>query len=300
MEYNLSYVLQDDRRMERVRVAPEYDAKWLEVERPQPLCDDYLESLFTDTATGFKGIKPDHSLAIHQQFKEKATKFIFGSSLNSLTGIDAFTFVDIMSGCTQFIDNLYMQGPVQVLRGDYRYHERLGLAYVKDVGSLIPGIPLIIAMPFPSIGAPHRDIGEILEECRIKNIHVHVDGAWLTCSRNISFDFNHESIRSVGISLSKGLGLGWNRIGLRWTKERINDSISIMNDFHMENRMPIMVANYVLNNVSIDYLWRTHGHTTDKICKDFDLIPSKAIHMAFKQDGTFVGLSPLIRHLINE
>jgi hypothetical protein len=286
--------------MERVRVAPEYDAKWLEVERPQPLCDNYLESLFTDTATGFKGIKPDHSLAIHEQFKDKATKFIFGSTLNMLSGINAFPFVGIMAGCTQFIDNLYMQGPIQVLRNDYRYHERLGLAYVKDVGSLIPDIPLIIAMPFSSIGAPHQDMEEILEECRIKNIHVHIDGAWITCSRDVIFDFSHPVIKSVGISLSKGLGLGWNRIGLRWAKEQTNDSISIMNDFHMENRMPIMVANYVLDHVSNDYLWTKYGDLNAKICNDFDLVPSKAIHMAFKQDRTFVGLSPLIRHLNNE
>jgi hypothetical protein len=286
--------------MERVRVAPEYDSKWLEVERPQPLCDNYLESLFTDTATGFNGIKPDHSLAIHEQFKEKATKFIFGSTLNTLSGIDAFSVVGIMAGCTQFIDNLYMQGPVQVLRGDYRYHERLGLAYVKDVGSLIPDIPLIIAMPFPSIGALHHDMEEILHECKIKNIAVHIDGAWISCCRDITFDFNHVAIRSVGISLSKGLGLGWNRIGLRWTKEHTIDSVSIMNDFHMQNRMPTMVASYVLDNVSSDYLWTKYGEINAKICNDFNLIPSKAIHMAFKQDGIFVGLSPLIRHLNNE
>lgn len=297
---DLSYVPQDDRRMERVRVAPKYDAEWLEVERPQPLCDNYLESLFTDTATGFTGIKPDHSLAIHEQFKEKATKFIFGSTLNTLSGIDAFSVVDIMAGCTQFIDNLYMQGPVQVLRGDYRYHERLGLAYVKDVGSLIPDISLIVAMPFPSIGALHHDMEEILHECKIKNIAVHIDGAWISCCRDITFDFNHVAIRSVGISLSKGLGLGWNRIGLRWTKEHTIDSVSIMNDFHMQNRMPTMVANYVLDNVSSDYLWTKYGEINAKICNDFNLIPSKAIHMAFKQDGIFVGLSPLIRHLNNE
>ena len=300
MGCDLSFVPQDDRRMERVRVAPEYDSKWLEVERPQPLCDNYLESLFTDTATGFNGIKPDHSLAIHEQFKEKATKFIFGSTLNTLSGIDAFSVVGIMAGCTQFIDNLYMQGPVQVLRGDYRYHERLGLAYVKDVGSLIPDIPLIIAMPFPSIGALHHDMEEILHECKIKNIAVHIDGAWISCCRDITFDFNHVAIRSVGISLSKGLGLGWNRIGLRWTKEHTIDSVSIMNDFHMQNRMPTMVASYVLDNVSSDYLWTKYGEINAKICNDFNLIPSKAIHMAFKQDGIFVGLSPLIRHLNNE
>jgi hypothetical protein len=284
--------------MERVRVAPKYDAKWLEIERPQPLCDDYLESLFTDTATGFKGIKPDHSLAINEQFKEKATKFIFGSTLNNLSGISTFPFVNIMSGCTQFIDNIYMQGSVQILRGDYKYHERLGLAYVKDVGSLIPEIPLIIAMPFPSIGAPHHNMEEILNECLVKKIKVHVDSAWATCCRDIVFDYGHPAISSVGISLSKGLGLGWNRIGLRWTKEKTNDSISIMNDFHMENRMPTMVANYVLDNVYSDYLWTKYSDLNLKVCKDFDLTPSKAIHMAFNKHGGFVGLTPLLRHLM--
>ena len=286
--------------MERVRIAPEYDLKWLEVERPQPLCDEYLESLFTDTATGFRGIKPDHSLEIHEQFKEKATKFIFESTLNTLSGIETFPFVGIMAGCTQFIDNLYMQGPVQVLRGDYRYHERLGLAYVKDVGSLIPDVPLIVAMPFPSIGAPHQDMEEILHECKIKNIAVHIDGAWVSCCRGVAFDFSQPSIKSVGISLSKGLGLGWNRIGLRWAKEQPSDSISIMNDFHMENRMPTMVANYVLDNVTSDYLWTKYGDLNAKICKDFELTPSKAIHMAFNKDGGFVGLTPLLRYLIKE
>jgi hypothetical protein len=286
--------------MERVRVAPEYDAKWLEIHRPQPLCDEFLESLFTDTATGFKGIKPDHSLAVHERFKEKATKFIFDSSLNTLSGIDAFPFVDIMIGCTQFIDNIYMQGPVQVMCKDYTYHERLNLATFQHVTyrTLEPTVPLIIAMPFPSIGNVHEHMEDILEECKIKNIPVHIDGAWITCCRDITFDFNHSAIRSVGISISKGLGLGWNRIGLRWSKKQINDSISIMNTFHMENRMPTMVANYVLDNVSSDYLWTRYSNLNAKICSDFELTPTKAIHTAFDKHGGLVGLSPLLRYLM--
>jgi len=284
--------------MNRILIAPEYSIDYLEVDRPSPLSDTKIEQLIQDVLSG--KLDSDITDSVYTNFKNETTDYISNSKLNRLTGFDQFERVDIINGCTQFIDNLYMQGPVQVLRGDYRYHERLGLAYVKNVGSLIPDIPLIIAMPFPSIGAPHQDMEEILHECKIKNIAVHIDGAWISCCRDITFDFNHVAIRSVGISLSKGLGLGWNRIGLRWTKTKNQDSISIMNDFHMECRMLTIVANYVLDNVSSDYLWNKHGHLNKKICKDFNLIPSNAIHMAFKQDGTFVGLSPLIRHLNNE
>jgi hypothetical protein len=191
-----------------------------------------------------------------------------------------------------------MQGPVQVLRGDYRYHERLGLAYVKDVGSLIPDIPLIIAMPFPSIGAPHQDMEEILYECKIKNIAVHIDGAWLSCCRNITFDFSHVAIRSVGISLSKGLGLGWNRVGLRWTRQTTPDSVTIMNDFHMNNRAVVMIGLHFIRNLPVDYLWKKHGTNYLKVCKDFNLTPTHSIYLALR-NGSPVGVSPLIRYLEN-
>jgi hypothetical protein len=283
--------------MERIKIAPSYDARWLELERPQALCDNYLESLFANITTGFGGTTPDHTITANSKFIESASKWILGSKLNMLSGFEQFPYVNIINGCTQFIDNLYMQGEVQVLKGDYKYHHRLG-NWGGTVGSLSTKIPLIIAMPFPSTGAVHNQMTEILDEAQDKGISLHVDGAWLTCCRGINFDLSHPAIRSVGISLSKGLGLGWNRIGLRWSKDRVPDSISIMNDFHMELRMSSIVGNYILDNVQPDYLWKNYGDLNAKICKDFDLIPSKAIHMAINQAGYCVGLSPLLRNLM--
>jgi hypothetical protein len=283
--------------MNRILIAPEYSIDYLEVDRPSPLSDTKIEQLIQDVLSG--KLDSDITDSVYTNFKNETTDYISNSKLNRLTGFDQFERVDIINGCTQFIDNLYMQGPVQVLRGDYRYHERLGLAYVKDVGSLIPDIPLIIAMPFPSIGALHHDMEEILHECKIKNIAVHIDGAWISCCRNITFDFDHVAIRSVGISLSKGLGLGWNRIGLRWTKDTTADAITIMNDFHMNNRALSMIGLHFIRNLPPDYLWFTHGDRYYKVCRDFSLIPTKSIYLALR-NGQPVGVSPLIRYLENE
>lgn len=282
--------------MKREKIAQSYDKKWLEVDRPQPLSDNKIESLISGVLSG--NLDKDISDAVYDNFKQEVEQWILSSPFNSLVGLETFNRKDIINGCTQFIDNLYMQGPVQVITGDYRYHERLGLAYVKDVGSLIPDIPLIIAMPFPSIGAPHPDMSEILHECKIKNVAVHIDGAWITCCRDITFDFSHEVIRSVGISLSKGLGLGWNRIGLRWTKDSVTDSISIMNDFNMNNRALAMIGLHFVRNLPTDYLWFTHGERYYKVCRDFNLLPTKSIYLALR-NGQPVGVSPLIRYLEN-
>ena len=282
--------------MNRDKASKIYSADCLEIDRPQTLSDNHIEELISDVLHG----RTDRNIldSVYSEFKQEMTDWLAASKLNSLSGLDTFSRVDVITGCTQFIDNLYMMGPVQIIRGDYRYHERLGLAYVKDVGSLIPDIPLIIAMPFPSVGAPHQDMEEILEECRIKNIHVHIDGAWITCCRDIVFDFSDPVIKSVGISLSKGLGLGWNRVGLRWTKLSTPDSITIMNDFQMNNRANVIIGLHFLRNLGADYLWNTHGVRYHKICEDLDLAPTKAIHLAMR-DNRPVGIAPLIRYLEN-
>ena len=278
----------------KIKVAPDYDPKYLEVDRPQPLTDTKIESMIQDVLSG--KIDKDISDNVYTNFKHETTNWIFRSRLNELTGFDSFNRVDIINGCTQFIDNIYMQGPVQTIRGDYRYHERLKLAYFRDVGELIRDIPLIIAMPFPQIGAPHPDMEEILDEAKNKNIDVHVDGAWVTCCRGVVFDFSHPSIKSVGISLSKGLGLGWNRIGLRWSRFDQPDSVTIMNDFNMNNRALAMIGLHFVRNLPNDYLWDTYGEIYYKICKDFNLEPTQAIYLAL-QNGNPVGVSPLIRYV---
>ncbi len=283
--------------MERIKVAPEYSDKYLEMDRPQPLSDKRIERLCMDVLDG--KLPRDITDQCYIDFKRQTEQYILSSKLNRITGLEHFNRVDIINGCTQFIDNLYMCGPVQVLREDYRYHQRLNLAFLKDVGSLIPDIPLIIALPFPRVGEPHKQMDEILNECQQKNIPVHIDGAWITSCRDLDFDFNHTMIKSVGISLSKGLGLGWNRIGIRYTRQFVQDSVTIMNDYRMNNRALSIIGIHFLNNLEPDYLWNNYGEAYYKICKDFNLVPTKSIHIALR-DSIPVGLSPLIRHATDQ
>jgi hypothetical protein len=279
--------------MNRTRVATTYEAKWLETDRPQPLADLKIEQLQQDVLNG--ALAKDITDQVYTDFKHEMTCWLLRSNRNLLSGLDSFNRVDIINGCTQFIDTLYMQGPVQVIYGDYKYHHRLG-NWDRTIGNLQNNIPLIIAAPFPSTGAVHTNMKEILDECLEKEISVHIDGAWLTCCRDITFDCGHPAIRSIGVSLSKGLGLGWNRVGLRWTKDKKVDAVTIMNDFNMNLRAPAMIGLHFLRNLPPDYLWNTYGDIYYKVCKDFDLTPTKSIYLALK-NGQPVGVSPLIRYV---
>ena len=283
--------------MERKKQATSYSAEWLETDRPQPLSDSIIEQLQQEVLAG--KLDKDISNNVYVNFKFEMTEWLFKSKLNNLTGLEFFNRIDIINGCTQLIDNLYMQGPVQTIRGDYRYHERLKLSYIKDVGSLIPNMPLIIAMPFPQVGAPHTSMVEILHEAIIKKIDVHIDGAWVTCCKDVAFDFSHPAIKSIGISLSKGLGLGWNRIGLRWTRQTTADSVTIMNDFGMNLRAPAMIGLHFIRNLPQDYLWNRYRDIYNQICNDFGLTPTQSIYLALRNNQP-VGLSPLIRYVAKQ
>jgi hypothetical protein len=282
----------------KLKVATEYDPKYLEVDRPQPLADIRIESMIQDVLSG--KIDKDITDSVYTNFKSEMTAWLLKSKLNNITGLDNFDRVDIINGCTQFIDNVYMQGRPQIVKGDYRYHSRLNPDIAFSVpGYLREGTPLVIAMPFPSTGDVHIQMEEILDECLEKEIPVHIDGAWFTCCRDIVFDVGHPAVCSVGISLSKGLGLGWNRVGLRWTKSKNPDSVTIMNDFNMNLRAPAMIGLHFLRNLPPDYLWNTYADIYYKVCKDFDLTPTKSIYLALKGNQP-VGLSPLIRYVAEQ
>jgi hypothetical protein len=281
--------------MDREKIAKDYDKIWLEIDRPQPLSDQKIEKLIHDVLNG--NLDKDISDAIYINFKKEMTNWLLSSKLNTIRGLENFNRVDIINGCTQFIDTLYMQHSIQIIEGDYKYHQRLNHDICfSNPGSLIPNVPLIIAAPFPSIGNIHPHTIDIFNEAFEKNISVHIDGAWLTCSRNINFNVDHPAIKSVAISLSKGLGLGWNRIGLRWTKNLVSDAITLQNDFKMNLRAPVIIGLHFLRNLNPDHLWNTHDKNYEKICNDFGLTPTNSIHIAL-QNLKPVGLAPLIRYL---
>ena len=283
--------------MDKIKIAPSYSDQYLEIERPSPLADNRIEQAQLDVLNG--KLDKDVSDSVYDNFKIEAEQWFTNSELNNLTGLETFPRKDIIMGCTQFIDAQYMKGSVQVLKGDYRYHWRLDNDISYSVpGYLRPNVPLIIALPFPSTGAPHTQMKEILDESMEKSIPVHIDGAWISCCRDIDFDFSQPAIHSVGVSLSKGLGLGWNRIGLRWTKDTKADAVTIMNDFRMNNRALAMIGLHFIRNFAPDYLWKTHSNNYYKVCNDFGLTPTKSIYLALR-NGYPVGVSPLLRYLEN-
>ena len=277
----------------RDSVKREYNEQWLQQDRPQPMYSSDINKFYDE----FYQHNPVHTPDLDQQFKNTFVKWLDNHKYSSFTGLDAFKHKDIINGCTQFIDDLYQRcGTLQTFENDYKYHWRLNNDIVyATTDTLDPNKELLISMPFPFYGDVHPDMQEILDAAHEKNIPVHIDGAWISCIRDIEFNFDHPAIQTVGISLSKG-GMGGNRIGLRFARKRPEGAVTIMNDFNMNSQALVSMGIKFMEELGPEYFWTQYKDHYAKVCEDFDLQPTKAIHLASK-DGRPIGVRPLLRCL---
>jgi hypothetical protein len=251
-----------------------------------PLTDPLFESFYQDVIHGnkiYQGV--NH----REQFIHLAQEYFLSSKINTLFGLDTMGSTDIILGCHHFIDNLIMKHGIrglQLLEHDYKYYPRLDpdITY-SQIGALVPGKPLLIAAPFPGALDLHWQWSTLLNECDQKFIPVHLDGAWLGSAKNIHLDLTRPCIQSIGISLSKGLGLDWNRIGVRWSKTRDEtDSVTIMNNFNMIPKLLMATGIAALETIPVDYLWSKYSDQYRDICQKLHLRPTNIIHAALSVD----------------
>jgi len=279
----------------RDNFAREYTKEWLQFDRPQPMYSNSINQFYDN----FYKDNPIHTENLDELFKEKFVVWLKNHKFSSFKGIDSFKRLDIIHGCTQYIDDLYQRcGQLQIFENDYKYHWRLNpqIKYT-EIATLNSKQELLISMPFPYYGDIHPNMNDILNRCYDLKIPVHIDGAWISCVRDIDFNFDHPAIQTFAISLSKG-GMGGNRIGLRFARNTPNGAITIMNDFNMNSQALVSMGIKFIDQLGPEYFWKTYNDAYQQVISDFHLLPTKSIHLARTKEGKPVGIRPLLRCLI--
>ena len=271
----------------------EYKREWLQYERQQPMFDESINEFYA----GVFRDSPTQQGSLDDYFIDTLVDWLKHHKFSTFSGINAFPVKHVIQGCTHFIDDLYQRcGDIQTFEKDYKYHWRLNnnIKYAT-IDTLNSNKELLIAMPFPYYGDMHPNMYEILDKCHELNISVHVDSAWIGRIRDIEFNFDHPAIKTFAVSLSKA-GIGGNRIGVRFAREEPEGSITLMNNFNM-NQHPLMYLGIrFMEEFGPEYFWRKYEKNYFKICEDFNLKPTKTIHLALDDDKP-VGIRPLLRSL---
>ena len=201
-------------------------------------------------------------------------------------GLDSFTRRDAIHGTTHQLDELHqLYGRnIAVYKGEYKYHRRLTDFTVNQIthySDLKKGDVFIVSYPSCITTNYHKDFDKLLDHCDEHDIPVHIDGAWFGQCRNFEFDVTHPAVQSARGSLSKALGIGSQRIGIRYTREKTVGPISIMNDFAYANVSDMWLGVEAMRHFGPDFWWSNYEDKYTKVCADFDLKESNSIHLAW-------------------
>ncbi len=225
------------------------------------------------------------------------------SDTKSIIGLESFKHADYTQGTSQTFDHFILRHSkdreILVLEGDFQYHACLGkhvefkyVDYPHHLESIIrgPGLhALLISAPFSDFGCIHPDFEQIMQVCNVHDIPVCLDLAYWGISKNVHIDLNlYPCITDVTCSLSKPFfTLENHRVGIRWTKDYVDDGISMLNEVKMQNEFSMALGVEYMQNFSPDYNWTKYNLEYEKICDENDLVWC---------DTVIFGLGDKIRH----
>ena len=250
-----------------------------------PLQDDHLVGLKKSWYND-----PQQSVG-HNEFIDRASSWFKETKINNLEGWDKFPCIDIIMGCTHFIESNISKWNVQILDREYAYYTVMGKK-AKQVGQLDPGRPLIVSLPNFYYG-DRPDWQEVLKECEQKDIDIHIDCAWLTAAKGFNFNFDHPNIKSFAMSMSK-YNFTWNRIGLRWSRQRTMDSCSLISAQKKYNELTTACGSYMMDNIPRDYGWETYGQLNKQICDKLGLEPTMFFYVVKDKDGKLYSIGNIL------
>jgi hypothetical protein len=263
-----------------------------------PLTDDYLKRVRTEW------FEKSHPVITNQQLLPRLNEWFQSTRVNDLQGWASLPCIDITMGNTHYIESFVIRhgwDGFQVLTDEYAYYSFNGKWGVEP-GNLEPNKPLIITLPHYKWAGVRPNWPDILRECEQKNIDIHIDMAWSTLSKNIAIDFAHPNIQSVGMSISK-YSMQWNRIGLRYSKQRTMDSITMFNHYYQPdtNSSLSSCGAYAISQIPRDYGWTTYAASHADICQSLDLITTDLVHVVkTKPNGDAMGITNLLRDVFPE
>ena len=212
---------------------------------------------------------------VRHQYLADIHNWIMSSKRNSVKGLTRFKHRDMINGTTQAFDEAYYRYSkrrLRILRGEYAYHKRVVKDFVfldDENGNYIPVEDndwVITSYPFCGNGSipPHFD--RLQDDCLEKDVPLILDCAWFGTCRDLTIDVYHPAITEVCFSLTKGIGLGNIRSGIRYSDYEDDLPIRQQNDY---NHLPLGAAQvgiWQMQKFGPDYIPDRYEKIYEHVC----------------------------------
>jgi len=228
------------------------------------------------------------------QFEADWRKWLSDSSHNKIIGLDDMKHCAFCPGTTdafgEFISR-YHNNRIRVSRSDFIVTKVLAKAYGRELcwledEELRAGDSLIISVPFAGNGSMHPEFDRIMDACDKHDIPVFIDAAYFGISHSITYDLTRPCVKDVVTSLTKnfvGMPL---RLGVRFTKYPVDDSITIaLLGANIFDKLNGYLSSQLLNRFSHDWLMDKYMDKSRQVCEQKGLQPSNTLTLALGDDS---------------
>ena len=226
---------------------------------------------------------------IRTQFLEKFDSWIHQSQCNKITGLKDFPVHHLINGTTQTFDESYHMHAnkrLRFFRGEYAYHRRVvaNWKFIEDA-PLTANDYIIISAPFCSTGDVHSEMYKLFNEAQALEVPVIIDCAYFGTSMDFELDVTHPCIESVSFSLSKGLGLGDIRSGIRYSRSNKVSPISQQNDYNHSVLCAAKIGLFMMDEFTADHIPLKFRTAQLEVCQHFEIEPTNVMHLALADES---------------
>jgi hypothetical protein len=225
----------------------------------------------------------------HKELDQSWRNWLTNSSYNSVAGLDQFNYSCFSAGTTPAFGEFISRFPtrrVRSSRSDFVLTQILARSYGRSIVSLEDekldsNDCVIISFPFSGNGSFYPGYNELLDSADQLKVPVFIDGAYFGISHGITYPLQRPCITDFAVSLSKNLSANSSRLGIRFTRNAVDDGISaglIMNNVF--DKLNAYISIQLLNHFSHDWIINKYIPLNALVCKQHNLTPTPTVTIA--------------------
>ena len=229
-----------------------------------------------------------------KEFEAQWRKWLSESPHNKIIGLEQMKHCAFCPGTTdafgEFISR-YHSNRVRVSRSDFIITRVLSKTYNRDLvyledDELRPGDSLIISVPFSGNGSMHPNFDELMDTCDRLYIPVFIDAAYFGISHGITYDLTRPCIKDIATSLSKNFVGNPMRLGVRFTKDLVDDGVTIaLLGAGIFDKVNGWISTELTKKFSHDWLIQKYRDKSHKVCEELGLTASNTLTLAIGNDS---------------
>jgi hypothetical protein len=259
----------------------------------EPLCDKNISKTVEQT---INKNKLSFAKTKHSQFVSQYKKWLLGSKLNTINGFEKFTYASFSYGTTTAISSFLSRNHmrrIRMFKDDFILTKILSrtsqynFKFIED-GKITKNDCVVTSLPFTGNGSMHPQFEQLLDQCDKHNVPVLIDGAYFGISTGITYPLDRKCIQEFTTSHSKNFGVQDLRIGIRFSKQFIDDALNVpvqMADCY--NKLGSCIGIDLMKKYTADYIINKYWFKYYEICETNNLTPTNTVTLALGSNKKF-------------